>query len=138
MFEVVDKALELALAQGADEAEVYASTSTSRRIKVYGGEVEELTAARRKGVGVRIISRAAAGYAYSSDTSPAALEVTAARALEHAQVSDRDEHVALADPGKTAAAARHLRRASQASDRRAEDRAGAGARARGSASTTNA
>jgi PmbA protein len=99
MFDVVDKALDLALAQGADEAEVYASTSTSRRIKVYGGEVEELTAARHKGVGVRVVSGGAAGYAYSSDTAPSALETTAARALEHARVSDHDPHVALADPG---------------------------------------
>jgi PmbA protein len=115
MFEVVDKTLALALARGARAAEVYGERSTSRRIKVYEQQVEELTAARRKGIGVRIFQDGAVGYAYTSDTGEAALEEVVARALEHARVSDRDEFsilpeaaaefpaVDLYDPALTAA-----------------------------------
>jgi PmbA protein len=91
MFDVVDKTLELALARGARAAEVYGERSTSRRIKVYEQQVEELTAARRKGIGVRIFQEGAVGYAYTSDTADVALEEVVARALQHSAVSDRDQ-----------------------------------------------
>ena len=68
MFVVVDRALDLARAQGASSVEVYAQRATSRRIKVYEQQVEELTAARRKGIGVRVFTEGAVGYAYTSDT----------------------------------------------------------------------
>ncbi|MGO8684642.1 MAG: TldD/PmbA family protein [Thermoleophilia bacterium] len=95
MFDVVDKTLELALAGGAEGAEVYAERSTSRRIRVYHQQVEELVAARRKGLGLRVFQHGAVGYAYTSDTSAEALDEVVARALAHAKVSDHDEFAVL-------------------------------------------
>ena len=41
MFDVVDRVLELAVARGARDVEVYAERGVSRRIKVYGGDAVE-------------------------------------------------------------------------------------------------
>jgi PmbA protein len=95
MFDIVDSVLERAARARAGDVEVYAERSTSRRIKVFGGEVEELTAAHRKGLGVRVFRDGAIGYAYTSDTSPAALDDVVGRAAAHAAVSDRDRFAGL-------------------------------------------
>jgi PmbA protein len=95
MFDVVDKTLARALDRGAKGAEVYAERFTSRRIKVYGQQVEELVAARRKGIGLRVVQDGAVGYAYTSDTREAALDELVKNALAHAAVSDHDEFSVL-------------------------------------------
>ena len=66
MFTFVDAVLERAAARGAREVEVYAESATSRRVKVYQREVEQLTAAQRRGLGVRVFRDGAVGYAYTS------------------------------------------------------------------------
>ncbi|HSL96895.1 MAG TPA: DNA gyrase modulator, partial [Thermoleophilia bacterium] len=99
MFELLDAALERAGALGDADVEVYGERSTSRRVKVYGGEVEQLTAARRSGLGVRVVRGGAAGYAYTSELSPEGVDIVVRRAFEHAAVGDPDEFVSLPDPG---------------------------------------
>jgi PmbA protein len=99
MFDIVDSALERALALGIREVEVYAERSTSRRIKVFGREVEQLTAAQRRGVGVRVFAGGAVGHAFGSDLSEAGLDEIVRRAADHAAVSDADEYAALPEPG---------------------------------------
>lgn len=98
MFVVIDAALERAAARGASDVEVYAETATSRRIKVYRQEVEELTAARRRGLGVRVFRNGAVGHAYTSDLSDGGLDEVVRRAIDHAAVSDLDEFAALPGP----------------------------------------
>jgi PmbA protein len=104
MFDVVDAALDRARAQGLDDVEVYAERSTSRRIKVYRQEVEQLTAAERRGVGVRVFRDGAVGHAYTSDVSGASLDEVVRRAADNAAVSDADEFAALPRPGGAPAA----------------------------------
>jgi PmbA protein len=98
MFDVVDSVLERARAQGVSDVEVFAERSTSRRIKVYKQEVEQLTAAERRGVGVRVFRDGAVGHAYTSDVSAAALDEVVRRAADNAAVSDPDEYAALPQP----------------------------------------
>jgi PmbA protein len=98
MFGVVDEVLRLARQRGARGAEVYAEQATSRRIKVYRQRVEELTAARRKGVGLRVFQSGAVGYAYASDLSAKSLEDLVDRALGNASVTDPDPHATLPEP----------------------------------------
>ncbi len=100
MFDTVDRLLELARARGAAEAEVYAEQATSRRVKIFRGAVEELTAARRKGVGLRVFQDGKVGYAYSSDLSPAALDDVVATALATTAVADRDPDAVMPQPGR--------------------------------------
>ena len=85
MFEILDAVLERAQARGAADVEVFGERSTSHRIKVYRQEVEQLTAAQRRGVGVRVFSAGAVGHAYTSDLSDGALE-HGVQDLEHQPV----------------------------------------------------
>ena len=98
MFDVVDAALASARAQGVKDVEVFAERSTSRRIKVYRQEVEQLTAAERRGVGVRVFRDGAVGHAYTSDLSAGSLDEVVRRAAGNAAVSDPDEFAALPRP----------------------------------------
>jgi len=99
VIEAVDRLLELALARGARAAEVYAEESVSRRVKVFHGAVEELTSARRKGLGLRVVQDGSVGYAYTSDLSDASLGEVVATALGNAGVADHDPDAVLPEPG---------------------------------------
>jgi len=98
MFDILDTVLERARAKGAPDVEVFAERSTSRRIKVYRQEVEQLTAAQRRGLGVRVFAGGAVGHAYTSDLSEGALDAVVQRAVDHAAVSDPDEFAAVPEP----------------------------------------
>jgi PmbA protein len=86
------RAVDAALAAGATDAEAWAEESTSRRIRVYGGEVESLSDAGGRGVGVRAFAGARSGYAYGTDLSDEGVAEVARAAREAAEVADEDEH----------------------------------------------
>lgn len=98
-------AVEQALAAGASDAEAYASEDRGREVRAHGGEVESLTAATKRGLGIRAWVGTRAGYAYGTDLSDAGIRALGARAAEMAQVADEDEFagppvpVRLMDPG---------------------------------------
>jgi PmbA protein len=96
--EHLDRIVAAAQAAGADEAEVFGQRSVSRRIKVFGGDVEELDQAVRQGLGLRVLRAGAVGYAYTSDVTVAGVDELVRRALAHAAVTDPDEHALLAAP----------------------------------------
>jgi PmbA protein len=89
------RSVEAALAAGATDAEAWVEQSTSRRIRVYDGEVESLSDAGGRGVGVRAFAGARTGYAYGTDLSDAGVAETAAAACAAAEVADEDEHGGL-------------------------------------------
>ncbi len=88
---IAARAVEEALAAGADDAEAYASEESSREIRVHGGEVESLTAATGRGVGVRAWIGQRVGYGYGTDLSEDGIRAIAARAAEAAAAADEDE-----------------------------------------------
>lgn len=88
-------AVEAALDAGASDAEAWAEEGTSRRIRVYRGEVESLSDAGGRGVGVRAFVGGRSGYAYGTDLSDAAVRETAGAAREAAEVADPDEYGGL-------------------------------------------
>jgi PmbA protein len=85
------RAVEAALAAGAGDAEAYASEESGREVRVHGGEVESLTAATQRGLGVRAWIGGRVGYAFGTDLSEAGIAAIAARAAEAARVADEDE-----------------------------------------------
>ena len=85
------RAVEATLVAGAGEAEAYASEEAGREVRVHGGEVESLTAATQRGVGVRAWIGGRVGYAYGTDASESGIEALAKRAAEAARVADEDE-----------------------------------------------
>jgi len=106
VIELARRAVEDTLAAGAGDAEAYASEDAGREVRVHGGEVESLTAATKRGIGIRAWIGHRAGYAYGTDLSAAGIAELASRAAETARIADEDEFacppqlpVRLTDPG---------------------------------------
>ena len=93
--EVARRAVDETLSAGASDAEAWAEESTSRRIRVYRGEVESLSDAGGRGVGVRAFAGARSGYAYGTDLSAEGVAEVARAAAAAAEVSDEDDHEGL-------------------------------------------
>ena len=102
---VAHRAVEVATAAGAGDAEAYVSRESGREVRVHGGEVESLTAAVQTGVGIRAWSGHRVGYAYGTDLSEAGVAAIAARAAEAAAVADEDEFAAPPQPAEIEALA---------------------------------
>jgi PmbA protein len=94
VIELARRAVEAALAAGASDAEAYASEEAGREVRVHGGEVESLTAATKRGIGVRAWIERRAGYAFGTDLSGAGIAEIATRAAEAARAADEDEFAA--------------------------------------------
>ncbi|HEY7950501.1 MAG TPA: TldD/PmbA family protein [Solirubrobacterales bacterium] len=91
MIELARRAVEGTLASGAGDAEAYASEDAGREVRVHGGEVESLTAATKRGIGIRAWIGCRVGYAYGTDLSAAGIAELASRAAEAARIADEDE-----------------------------------------------
>lgn len=66
-------------------------------MRVYQGEVESLSDAGGRGVGVRAFLDGRAGHAYGTDLGDGGLRALAGAAAEAARISDPDEHGGLPD-----------------------------------------
>ena len=91
------RAVEAALAAGADDAEAWAEHGVEREIRVYEGAVESLTDAASHGIGIRSFSDGRWGYAYGTDLTDGGLQSLARAAAGAAAVADPDEHAGLPD-----------------------------------------
>jgi PmbA protein len=87
-------AVEATLAAGATDAEAYAQDSVEREIRIFDGEVESLTEAGARGLGIRCWIDHQVGYAYGTDLGADGLRVLATAAVEAARVTDPDEFAA--------------------------------------------
>jgi PmbA protein len=95
-------AVEAALAAGAGDAEAYAQDSVGREIRIFDGEVESLTEAGERGLGVRCWIDHRVGYAYGTDLGKDGLGAIAAAAGEAARIADADEFAAPPDASDAA------------------------------------
>ena len=94
---------------GADEdVEVYVSHGRETSIRVFEGEIEELTAAESAGVGVRVISEGRQGFSYVGALDESAAADALVEARDNARFATIDEHSGLASPDGVAAPALHL------------------------------
>src|SRR4051812_23398053 len=100
---ISENAVEAALAAGATDAEAYVQDSVGREIRVFDGEVESLTDAGQRGLGVRCWIDHRSGYAYGSDLTDDGLRGIAAGAVEAARVADPDEFAAAPTPADATA-----------------------------------
>jgi PmbA protein len=89
------RALEAAVSAGATDAEAWANEGVSRQVHVYDGDVESLSDAGGRGVGVRAFAGERSGYAYGTDLSEEGVTAIARSAVEAAAVADPDEHGGL-------------------------------------------
>lgn len=99
---LADEAVAAAIGAGAADAEAFAQDSVGREIRVFAGEVESLTEAGARGLGIRAWADGRTGYAYGTDLGPTGLAALAAGAVEAARLCDPDEHAAAPEPGPAA------------------------------------
>jgi PmbA protein len=92
---VARRAVEAALASGASDADAWVEDSTSRRVRVYAGEVESLSDAGGRGVGVRAFAGRRSGYAYGTDLSDDGVVEVSRAAREAAELADEDDYEGL-------------------------------------------
>lgn len=78
-------------AEGAEAVEAFGVDETETEVHAYGGEVESLTSARTRGVGIRLVTEARVGYAYTADLTEAAMDDALEQARANAAVATPDE-----------------------------------------------
>jgi PmbA protein len=83
------------LADGADDAEAWAEERSGLEVRSYKGEVEALTDAGGRGIGLRVFAGGGSGYAYGTDLSEEGLKELADAARAGAAAADPDEHGGL-------------------------------------------
>ncbi len=89
MKDISSWALNVATMRGASYADVRVADDRSRALSTKNGKVGGASDSESFGVGVRVIADGAWGFAASDDLSKAAVEATAARAVEIAKASAR-------------------------------------------------
>jgi len=92
------RAVEAATSAGASDAEAWSEGSRSREVRVHAGEVESLTEATGRGVGIRAWIGSRTGYAYGTDLTASGLAELAEAAAGAARVADEDENSAAPEP----------------------------------------
>jgi len=89
-------------ATGDEAVEAYAEESRHTEASALRGEIEGLTFAESRGVGVRLIAGGRLGYAYAADPTPDEVREAVRRARENAALAERDEFNVLAAPAAAA------------------------------------
>lgn len=81
------KVMQRALKRGAKQAEVFLQVGRSADVRVRDGEIEDLTQATSKGLGLRVFVKNRLGFVWTSDFNPAALDTIVDRAIALAEMS---------------------------------------------------
>ena len=96
-MQLAHEVVQTASAGGAD-AEVYIAVGSQTEIQIRQGEVEKLSYAGSKGLGLRVIRDGKMGYAHRSDFAPTSLTKTVEIALTLAAIADPDPNRTLPAP----------------------------------------
>jgi len=89
MKQIVEWALNIASQKGASYADARAVSDRSRALATKNGRVGSASDSESQGIGIRVLSDGAWGFAACDDLSRASVENTAARAVEIAKASAR-------------------------------------------------
>ncbi len=94
---LAQEVVERAKRAGADEADVWVQTETEFSVQVRKGEIETLSQASSKGLGLRLFKDKRLGFVSTSDFTPDALERLIETTLGIAAFADPKDENALAD-----------------------------------------
>jgi PmbA protein len=81
------KLVHRAVKRGAKQADAYLQVGRQADVRVRDGEIEDLTQATSKGVGLRVFVKNRLGFAWTSDFDPAGLDALVDRAIALAEAS---------------------------------------------------
>jgi PmbA protein len=81
-----------------EEIEAYVARGRERSVRVYGGEVEQLSSADSAGVGVRVVREGRLGFAWVGSLGEGAAHEALAEARDNVSYASVDEHAGLARP----------------------------------------
>ena len=90
-------ALSLAMATGAEFAEVFVEDRRSTSAVLDDGRIEELSSGRDRGAGIRVIVGETTGFAHTADLSPAGLRAAAEAASAAARTGGSGVHEVVLD-----------------------------------------
>jgi PmbA protein len=85
-------------ARTGEGVEVFGLDETETTVKAHGGEVESLSSARRRGIGIRVVRDRQVGYCFTVDLTDGALDAALDEARENAAVGSPDEGNVLPAP----------------------------------------
>jgi PmbA protein len=83
-------------ARSDEQLEAFSVHEREFQVKAYDGEVESLSSAEPRGVGIRILKGSRIGFAYTTDVSDQGIEDAVAQARENSVHATADDAVALA------------------------------------------
>jgi PmbA protein len=96
-LQIARGALDRGRGLGAD-LEIYSQAGRTIAIKVYGGEVESISVAQPRGLGVRAVKKGRVGYAFTADLSDSGIDAVLAGAIANVEVTDADPYAGLPAP----------------------------------------
>ncbi len=85
-------------ADDGEQVEAYAEEGRQTEVSALRSQIEGMTFAESRGLGVRVIRDGRLGYTWAADPSEDEARETVWRARENAALSEPDEHNALPDP----------------------------------------
>lgn len=85
-------------ARPGEEVEAYATWGRQTEVKAFDGEVETLSSAESRGLGVRVIAGRKLGYAYAADPEPGEVRDIVGQARTNAESAGADEGNVLPEP----------------------------------------
>ena len=99
-LEIAAQLLDLARRAGAEQADAVAVSSTDSSTDVRLQQIEKISEATSRAVGLRVIVNGRQAVVSTSDVTDAALAETAQTAMELARISEPDPHAGLPDPSE--------------------------------------
>jgi PmbA protein len=84
--------------RAGEEVEAYMSWGRETAVRVYDGEVEQLSSAESAGAGIRVVTGGRQGFAYAGSLDEPELAAALADARDNASFATSDPHVGLPGP----------------------------------------
>lgn len=88
----------VAMARPGEQVEVVIGRSTSTGVRVYDGQVEQLSSATSAGIGVRVVVDDRQGFAHAGSLDPSVVGEVLADARDNATFATEDRWLGLAEP----------------------------------------
>ena len=103
-LELASRAVELAVARGAEQCDAIAFSHTESTVSIRLGDIEKLIEATSHSLGLRVIAGGRTAVCSTSDFTPAAFEQFVGETVELARISAPDQYAGLPEPEQLATA----------------------------------